>query len=169
MRAKERAKPYLVSIGYRGPKKVRGLHPKGAPEILVHTVQDVERIEEEREKEKEGIKKEEGKEIKREEGKRKGKKGKKGKKGIKPDCVIKIASTVGTRKKAEIVRAAVEKNMYVANPSVAFAKVCSTEELEHLLPIKQYIKAWFISDKLTDDEREEVEARAEEEGIEVME
>ncbi|MGD2247978.1 MAG: 50S ribosomal protein L32e [Candidatus Methanofastidiosia archaeon] len=41
MRAKERAKPSLVSIGYRGPKKVRGYHPKGVPEVIVHTVKDI--------------------------------------------------------------------------------------------------------------------------------
>jgi len=37
-------RPNVVSIGYRGPKAVRGLHPSGFREVLVHTVRDLERI-----------------------------------------------------------------------------------------------------------------------------
>jgi len=37
-------RPNVVSIGYRGPKTVRGLHPSGFREILVHTVRDLEAI-----------------------------------------------------------------------------------------------------------------------------
>ncbi len=31
-----------VSIGYRSPKEVRGLHPSGFKEVLVHNVKDLE-------------------------------------------------------------------------------------------------------------------------------
>ena len=37
-------RPNVVSIGYRGPKTVRGLHPSGFREILVHTVRDLDAI-----------------------------------------------------------------------------------------------------------------------------
>ena len=34
-------RPPLVSIGYRGPAEVRGLHPSGFEEVLVHNVADL--------------------------------------------------------------------------------------------------------------------------------
>ncbi|HYS71286.1 MAG TPA: 50S ribosomal protein L32e [Thermoplasmata archaeon] len=34
----------VVSIGYRGPKLVRGLHPSGFREVLVHKVRDLDAI-----------------------------------------------------------------------------------------------------------------------------
>jgi large subunit ribosomal protein L32e len=34
----------VVSIGYRGPKAARGLHPSGFKEVLVHNVMDLEKI-----------------------------------------------------------------------------------------------------------------------------
>ena len=37
-------RPNVVSIGYRGPKLVRGLHPSGFREVLVHTVHELEPI-----------------------------------------------------------------------------------------------------------------------------
>lgn len=37
-------RPNVVSVGYRGPKAVRGLHPSGFREILVHTVRDLDGI-----------------------------------------------------------------------------------------------------------------------------
>lgn len=134
MRAKERAKPFLVSIGYRGPKKVRGWHPKGVPEVTVYNVEDVESAAQNN-----------------------------------PAQVVRIASAVGTRKKIEIVKKAAEKNMYVANALIDFVKISSMEELESVLPLKPHIKKWYISDKLTDEKREEIEERVEEEGIEVVE
>jgi large subunit ribosomal protein L32e len=131
MRAKEKAKPSVVSIGYRGPRNVRGYHPKGLPEVLVYTVEDVEHID--------------------------------------TETVVKIASSVGVRKKIEIVKRASEKNIYVANPRIPFAKFSSKEELDSLLPIRKYVGAWHISDKLPEEEREELEESAEEAGIEVVE
>lgn len=131
MRAKERAKPFLVSIGYRGPRKVRGWHPRGMPEVIVNTLKDLEQI--------------------------------------KSDVVVKIASAVGTRRKIELVQKALDKNMYIANPRIPFVKVSSMEEFEAVLPLREYITAWHVSDKLTEDERDEITERAEEEGIEVVE
>lgn len=158
MRTKERAKPFLVSIGYRGPREVRGWHPKGVPEITVYNVQDVERLEAEKEKESRT-------ETKRRKTKKKTKKGKGKGKG---NYVVRIASSVGTRKKIQIVKAAVEKNLYVANPAIKAAKISSMEELESLTTIREYIKTWHVSDKAPEEEREDIMDRAEELGIEVV-
>ncbi|MHA1194703.1 MAG: 50S ribosomal protein L32e [Promethearchaeota archaeon] len=32
------------SVGYRNPKKVRGLHPSGYQEVLVHTLDDIKKL-----------------------------------------------------------------------------------------------------------------------------
>jgi large subunit ribosomal protein L32e len=37
-------RPNVVSIGFRGPKAARGLHPSGFREVLVHNVRDLEAI-----------------------------------------------------------------------------------------------------------------------------
>lgn len=37
-------RPNVVSIGYGGPKSVRGLHPSGFREVRVHNVNDVEQL-----------------------------------------------------------------------------------------------------------------------------
>ncbi len=37
-------RPAKVSIGYRGPKKARGLHPSGFEEVLVHNPAELEGI-----------------------------------------------------------------------------------------------------------------------------
>lgn len=44
MRLKKKGKPPLVSIGYRGPRAVRGLHPTGFEEVLVHNPKELETI-----------------------------------------------------------------------------------------------------------------------------
>ncbi len=150
MRAKEKAKPFMVTVGYRGPKKVRGWHPRGMPQTVVYNVGDIEKL------------KERG-----DEGEKKGKKRKREK--TERGLVIKVSSTVGNRKKLDIVKRAVEKGLYVANPSIEFVKLSSMEELESALSIKKYIKKWYISDRVPDEEKEEMEDRAEEEGIEVVE
>ena len=41
LRRCERQRPPLVRIGYRGPKEVRGLHPSGFEEVLVHNTADL--------------------------------------------------------------------------------------------------------------------------------
>jgi len=41
MRRNYKYRPALVHIGYRGPKKVRGLHSSGFEDILIHNVNDL--------------------------------------------------------------------------------------------------------------------------------
>lgn len=41
-------RPPVVDPGYRGPKKVRGLHPSGFREVLVHNVTELDSINPER-------------------------------------------------------------------------------------------------------------------------
>mgnify|MGYP000888640117 CR=1 FL=1 len=44
MRQSIRYRPAAVSIGYRGPAKVRGLHPSGFQEVIVHNPEQLEDI-----------------------------------------------------------------------------------------------------------------------------
>lgn len=44
MRKKVKGWPKSVSVGYRGPKKTRGLHPSGYVDVLVRTVGDVNNV-----------------------------------------------------------------------------------------------------------------------------
>ncbi len=69
----------VVDAGYRGPKKVRGLHPSGFREVLVHNPKELEKINPERE-------------------------------------AVRIASTVGMRKRLEIEKKAEELGIRVLNP-----------------------------------------------------
>ncbi|HHE75815.1 MAG TPA: 50S ribosomal protein L32e [Candidatus Aciduliprofundum boonei] len=49
MREHKGYRPPVVDSGFRGPKKVRGLHPSGFREVLVHNVKDLEKVNPERE------------------------------------------------------------------------------------------------------------------------
>ena len=44
VRRKIKGWPPAVSVGYKGPKSVRGLHPSGFREVLVHNVQEVANV-----------------------------------------------------------------------------------------------------------------------------
>ncbi|MEM4618859.1 MAG: 50S ribosomal protein L32e [Desulfurococcaceae archaeon] len=44
MRLKLKGYPPLVEIGYRGPRKVRGLHPSGKVPVVVHSIKDIEKL-----------------------------------------------------------------------------------------------------------------------------
>jgi large subunit ribosomal protein L32e len=44
MRLKRKGWPKSVDVGYRSPKSVRGLHPSGFEEVIVHNVQDLDAI-----------------------------------------------------------------------------------------------------------------------------
>jgi len=44
MRLKKKGKPPLPSVGYRVPRLVRGRHPSGFIEVLVHNVKELEGI-----------------------------------------------------------------------------------------------------------------------------
>jgi len=68
----------VVSIGYRGPKGARGLHPSGFREVLVHTVRELDSVD--------------------------------------PNVqAVRIAGSVGARKRAVIEAAADEKGIRVLN------------------------------------------------------
>jgi large subunit ribosomal protein L32e len=68
----------VVSIGYRGPKGVRGFHPSGFREVLVHTVRELDSVD--------------------------------------PNVqAVRIAGSVGARKRAVIESAADEKGIRVLN------------------------------------------------------
>ena len=78
MRLRKKGRPPLVSIGYRGPKLARGLHPTGFKEVIVYNVKDLE--------------------------------------SVNPDVeAIRIASTVGRRKRLEIIKRADELGIKVLN------------------------------------------------------
>lgn len=44
MREQLHRRPPIVKVGYRGPKEVRGLHPSGFEEILIHNIFQLENI-----------------------------------------------------------------------------------------------------------------------------
>ena len=49
MREHKGYRPPVVDSGYRGPRKVRGLHPSGFREVLVHNPSELDRVNPERE------------------------------------------------------------------------------------------------------------------------
>jgi large subunit ribosomal protein L32e len=79
MRIKLRGKPKTPSVGYRTPKAVRGLHPSGYEEVLIHSPGELE--------------------------------------GIDPNRqAIRVAHTVGKRKRIVILERARELGITVLNP-----------------------------------------------------
>jgi len=92
MRKKKKGWPKSVEIGYRGPKAARGLHPSGYIEVLIHTVDDVEKVNPKTQ-------------------------------------AIRIAHTVGARKRIEITARAGEMDVHVLNPR-AVEKPLAEEEVE---------------------------------------
>ncbi len=80
MRKKLANKCAIVNVGYRCPVEVRGLHPSGFEDILVHNVKELE--------------------------------------ALNPETQgARIASTVGKKKKIEIVKKAIELNIKILNIS----------------------------------------------------
>jgi len=79
MRIKLKGRPKSAEIGYRGPRKARGLHPSGYEEILVRNVDDLAKVDPKTQ-------------------------------------AIRIAHTVGMKKRAEISIRAGERNLHVLNP-----------------------------------------------------
>ncbi len=78
IRLQRKGFPPMVKVGYRGPKEVRGLHPTGFEEVIVHNVEELERLNPERQ-------------------------------------AARIASTVGRRKRVEIIKRAEELGIRVLN------------------------------------------------------
>ncbi len=79
IRLERKGFPSKVKIGYRKPRKIRGLHPSGFREIIVHNVADLELVDPTKE-------------------------------------AIRIASTVGMRKREQILNRARELGIRVLNP-----------------------------------------------------
>ncbi|MCD6479790.1 50S ribosomal protein L32e [Candidatus Bathyarchaeota archaeon] len=90
MRLKKKGWPPSPSVGYRGPKAVRGLHPSGYEEVLVYNVGDLATIDPETQ-------------------------------------AIRIAGTVGARKRAIILAEAEKRGIKVLNPGFE-------EEVEEIEP-----------------------------------
>ena len=78
IRLQRKGFPPMVKVGYRGPKEVRGLHPTGFEEVIVHNVEELEKLNPERQ-------------------------------------AARIASTVGRRKRVEIIKSAEELGIRVLN------------------------------------------------------
>jgi len=79
MRKRMRGWPKSAGIGYRGPKVARGLHPSGYAEVIVHSVDDLGKIDPETQ-------------------------------------AIRIAHTVGMKKRAEVSIRAGERGILILNP-----------------------------------------------------
>lgn len=93
VRRKIKGWPPSVSVGYRGPKIARGLHPSGYKEVLVYNVEEL--------------------------------------KGIDPGTqAIRIAHTVGKRKRAKIITEAGKHKIIILNLKEAKGK--AEEEKEPL-------------------------------------
>jgi len=75
------------------------------------------------------------------------------------NSILRISSTVGNRKKAEMLLKAYEQKLKVANPGVKFLYVDSTEALDRYAPIKAHVKEFRLSN-VEDDVREEIIDRA---------
>ena len=81
MRLRVKGWPKVVNVGYRGPAKVRGLHPSGYRDVLIHNLRELESLD------------------------------------PKTDAA-RIASSVGVKKRIELVKRAKELGIHVLNPSV---------------------------------------------------
>lgn len=79
MRKKVKGWPKSVKVGYRGPKKLRGLHPSGYAEVLIRTVDNVNEVDPKTQ-------------------------------------AIRIAHTVGAKKRVEISARATERGIRILNP-----------------------------------------------------
>ena len=79
MRLKVKGWPRCPEVGYRGPRAVRGLHPSGFEEVIVHNVEELQKVDPERQ-------------------------------------AVRIAHTVGGRKRAEIIAEAERLGITVLNP-----------------------------------------------------
>ncbi len=81
MRLKVKGWPKSVNVGYGGPRIARGLHPSGYKEVLVHTPDEVTKVNPKTQ-------------------------------------AIRIAHTVGTRKRIQIFSLAREIGIHVLNPLI---------------------------------------------------
>lgn len=82
MRKKVKGWPPSPEVGYRSPKKTRGLHPSGYVEVRVQTVEDFNGLDSKTQ-------------------------------------AIRIARTVGGKKRVEILALADERGIHIINPRIA--------------------------------------------------
>lgn len=108
MRAKKKGWPKSAEVGYRGPRKARGLHPSGYEEVLVRNADDLVKVDPETQ-------------------------------------AVRIAHTVGMKKRAEISLRAGERQIYIVNP----------------LPEEKPAEEEGVAEKETVEEKEEAEGEAE--------
>ena len=86
MRQKFKSRGRWVEIGYRMPRIIRGLHPSGYREVLVHNVKELE--------------------------------------GLDPSIhAIRIAHTVGRKKREEIEKKAADLGLHVLNSRVEVEEI----------------------------------------------
>ncbi|MEM3382515.1 MAG: 50S ribosomal protein L32e [Nitrososphaerales archaeon] len=80
MRLRVKGWPKIVKVGYRGPRLVRGLHPSGYRDVLVHNLDEL--------------------------------------KGLDPKKdAARLASSLGAKKRAELLKKAKELGIKVLNPT----------------------------------------------------
>ena len=85
------------------------------------------------------------------------------------NVIIRINSSVGNRKKIQIVKKAAASNIKIANPAIDFIKINSVEDFDEIDHIKNHIKRMIVPLSLESDVRSEIIKRAEDAGIEVEE
>jgi large subunit ribosomal protein L32e len=93
MRLKVKGWPKSVNVGYGGPRIARGLHPSGYKEVVVHTPDEVAKVDPETQS-------------------------------------VRIAHTVGVRKRIQITSMAKERGLRVVNPLVRRVEEEKIEEAE---------------------------------------
>ena len=49
MKIRKKGKGFMPSVGYGAPKELRGLHPSGFREVLIQNLNDLEKIDREKE------------------------------------------------------------------------------------------------------------------------
>ncbi len=79
-RQNKKYRPNNVNIGYRSPKEVRGLHPSGFEEVLVHNLDDLDDLDPDKQ-------------------------------------AVRVAHSVGMRKRIKIEEKAEEMDLRILNPS----------------------------------------------------
>ncbi len=79
LRRGERDKGYIPSPGYGAPRNLKGLHPSGKREVLVFNINDLKKVDKEKD-------------------------------------AVKIAHTVGKRKRTDVLKKAEELKIKVLNP-----------------------------------------------------
>jgi len=90
IRLEKKGYPPKVKIGYRGPKRVRNLHPSGFEEVLIHSPDELV--------------------------------------GLDPKKhAVRIAASVGLRKRLMIVQRATELGLRVLNPGKNVLEVLEAE------------------------------------------